>query len=146
MALVTGNLSTFGLNAIILKSPRLLFVPSGPAVTGAYVLATRPVEAVIATDGSGAFTVNLAATQTLRPERWYSIRVEWLDSASNYVGLDLPDWKLFVPEAGGSIGDLLNNLPSNPSQIWFGETAPIDPTPYTGWVNTVTAQYFEWSA
>ena len=145
MALVTGNLGTFGLTSVILRAPRILFVPSGPATAGSYLFASRPVEAVIANDGSGAFTVNLMPTTEIRPAAWYTIRIEWLESASNYVGADFPEWKVFVPNEGGVIGDLIAT-PWNPTLVWWGESEPLNKPAYSSlWLNPSTGTLKVWN-
>ncbi|WP_288870882.1 hypothetical protein [uncultured Microbacterium sp.] len=127
MALVKGNVATFGLESISLLGLRLTFVPSGPGVIEPkYLLVSKPVEVTVAVDGSGAFTANLAPTDNVHPERWYTIRAEWPDSATNFTQLDFIDWKLYVPTEGGDFADLIEH-PSNPQLAWVGIGAP--PTP-----------------
>lgn len=124
MAFVHGNVGTFGLESISLVGMRLLFIPSGPAVVDpTYLLVSKPVQAAVAVDGSGAFTVNLAPTDNVHPLRWYTITAEWPESGSNYTSLDFIDWKLFVPSQGGDLADLIE-FPSNPQLVWTSLTPP----------------------
>lgn len=136
MALVRGNVATFGLESISLVGMRLVFSPTGAGTIGAkYLLVSKPVQVSVAVDGSGAFVVNLAPTTTVHPLRWYTIRAEWLDSASNFTGVDFIDWKLFVPEEGGDFADLLQ-YPANPQLGWTELVPPPAlPSPGSLWLN-----------
>lgn len=124
MAIVRGNVGTFGLESISLVGMRLWFIPSGPGVVDpTYLLLSKRVEASIATNGSGAFAVNLAPTENVHPLRWYTIRAEWPDSENKYTSVDFIDWKLFVPTEGGDLADLVE-FPSNPQLVWVSLTPP----------------------
>lgn len=133
---VSGNVATFGLESISLVGMRLTFTPSGPGVVGTkYLLVTKPVQTTIAVNGSGAFTVNLAATENVHPLRWYTIRAEWPDSETNFTAIDFIDWKLFVPVEGGDFADLVE-YPTNPVLAWTGLTPPPHVPSYGSvWLN-----------
>jgi hypothetical protein len=132
MATVTGTLHDFGMGPLAAFSPKITFRPSGPGVTGAKLLATKPITVV--PDESGYFTVELEPTDAIHPDRWYTIAIEWLDASIEYIGKDiLVDWKLRVPQAGGPIGQLVE-APSNPAQVWTGLTPPMLPTRGTWWL------------
>lgn len=133
MATVTGALSDFGLKPFPELQPRLIFTPSGPSLSVSRLFATKPV--IVRPFGSGSFSVELQPTTTLRPVVWYTVTVEWLDPAGNYVSSDELSWKLFVPTAGGELSNLLET-PANPFLFWVGDTEP--PNPQTGmlWLYT----------
>lgn len=143
MAIVTGTLNDFGLDALTAYSPEIAFIPSGPAVNAVKLLATRTVMASPGSDGS--FTVDLAPTDNLRPERWYTIRIQWLDASGGYVGADFPDWRLYVPTAGGILADLIA-APWNPALVWVGADAPTGiPTVNTFWLDIITGDLKRWA-
>lgn len=142
MATVTGALTDFGLKPFPELQPRLIFTPSGPSMSNARLFATKPI--IVTPFGSGSFTVDLQPTDRLRPVVWYTLTIEWLDPAGNYVSSDHLTWKLFVPTAGGELADLLD-LPANPSLIWVGPTPPPNPQPGQMWLNSITGTLSEWS-
>jgi len=120
MATVTGTLWDFGLASIAQYMPQIIFTPSGPATTETKLFATRPI--VVTPAVGGAFSVDLKSTDDVQPAVWYRATVRWLDSAGEYVSQDSPDFKLFVPAAGGAIGSLLRDVIPFPSEVWVGET------------------------
>jgi hypothetical protein len=136
MVAVTGNVSTFGLSSVPFYGAEVVFIPSSPAVAGdRYVLSGREVRVPIE-GGSGAFTANLAPTETTRPATFYRIRIESLDPANNFTYIDFPDWELRVPTTGGPIADLLD-LSGNPAMVWAGPTPPpVAPVPGMWWLDT----------
>jgi hypothetical protein len=135
MATVTGNLADFGFTFLAGLHPEIIFTPSGPAILGATLLATRPIVATTR-ESDGAFALTLSPTVGLRPESWYTISFRWLDPAGNYVSRDFPDWKLYVPYEGGQVGDLLET-PWNPSLVFVGREEPTDdPIAGMAWMNT----------
>ncbi|WP_193596064.1 hypothetical protein [Microbacterium sp. YJN-G] len=134
MVAVTGNVATFGLTSVPMYGAEIVFIPSGPAVTGdRYVLSGRDVHVPIE-GGTGAFTANLSPTETTRPGTFYRIRIVSLDSASNFTFIDFPEWELRVPTTGGPIADLLD-LSGNPAMVWVGAEAPT-PSPGMWWMTT----------
>jgi len=137
MATLTGTLVDFRPAPMFNKAARILFIPSGPGVSalGTYLLATHPISVVPGVDGS--FAVDLAATDDIRPDCWYRIQIEWLDLAGNFTLVDYPDWKLYVPVAGGSIGELLlNTIAGGFMDVHIGETNNLL---YRFWYNPLTA-------
>jgi hypothetical protein len=135
MPLVTGNVGTFGLTSVPMYGAQIVFIPSEPAVAGdKYVLSAQPVKVPIE-GGTGAFSANLATTETTRPGTFYRIRIESLDPANNFTYIDFPDWELRVPTTGGPIATLLD-LSVNPAMTWTGPTPPSNPAPGTWWLNT----------
>lgn len=151
MALVRGNVATFGLESISLASAQLRFTPSSMAVTGTkYLLSSRPVPVTVAADGSGAFSVNLMASDATRPSIYYTIQLEALDAAGNFTTLEFPDWKLYVPADGGDIAALLaTSLLTNAGMVWVKGYPPHNPALGTGWLVTDLESadygwYMEW--
>lgn len=142
MANVTGTLKDFRSLEFSSLSPTVTFTASGPAVSGASLFSTVPV--VVTPASNGTFTVALQATDAVHPGVWYTVKVSWLDSVGGYVGLDYPGWKLFVPTAGGAIGDLIS-VPANPAMVWTGEYPPTNPTPGTWWLQASTGELKEMS-
>lgn len=139
---VTGSLKDFGLASINARHPRIIFTPSGPAFGGSTVLATPPI--VVEPDSGGAFSVNLTTGESLRPFRWFTVRIEWLDSASNYIGMDFIE-EFKVPPGGGAMGDLAA-LDFDPTSVWVSATPPASPAISTWWLSTTTGDLYEWSA
>jgi hypothetical protein len=149
MAIVSGVLSDFGRGALANSSydlhPEIWFIPSGNATkTPASLIATRPI-IVTPTISTGAFTADLEPTDGLRPEVWFTIVIQWLDSAGNYVSKDFVPWKLYVPAAGGAISDLIG-APWNPVLAWWGSDAPLgEPVVNTLWLDPDTGELSIWS-
>ena len=141
MPRVYGNVSTFGLESVSLDGAMIQFVPSGPAITGdKYVLSARTLSFPIAY-GTGAFSADLATTETTRPGTFYSIRIVSLDPNAfgpdrGYVFVDIPEWELRVPATGGPIADLLR-LSANPAMAWVGDDPPdTEIVPGVWWLDT----------
>lgn len=152
MAVVTGNLSTFGSESASVVGAEIEFIPDQPAVTGTrYLLTGMPVPVSVAADGSGAFTVNLIPSDATNPGTFYRVRVTTPDPANNFTFLDRPDWRLYVPSSGGELAALLrSSLLTNAAMVWTGDTAPVNPAPGTGWLVTDPNSadygwYMEWS-
>lgn len=132
MATVTGNVSTFGRDSSITTLPglQLLFIPPALGVTGGYFLVTQPVPAVIATDGSGEFTVELQPLEDVRSGEtvhgpWgYSVRLQWLNGADVPIGYDVPDLLVYPPASGGPI-DTMIDTPILPMQVWDADPGII---------------------
>jgi hypothetical protein len=143
MATVTGALSDFGIAPFPELQPRIQFIPSGPGVNGTRLFSGPPPTVNVGA-GSGSFTIELQRTDDVRPVVWYTVRIEWLDPAGNYIGVDHPDWKLFVPAGGGELGDLLE-APLNPFIFWVDATPPPNPQPGQYWLNTTTGDLLKWS-
>jgi hypothetical protein len=123
MATYTGVVADA--SVLALPSPRLVFTLSEPAVsTTVHIIATKPIYAVISPTGS--FTVELTPNMDLRPTTYYSMRLEWLDSGSNYTGVDFPNWKFNAETGGGVIPALLGADLTNIFDVWVGETDNAD--------------------
>lgn len=128
MAVVTGTLTDFGLDPIAGLYPEIEFRPSSPAVgSGGKLMATKPLR--FTPTVAGAFTAFLQPTDDLLPVGvHYKMSVRWLDAEKNFVKADNPDWKLFVPAAGGAIADLIR-LPFGPA---LSITSPVAPPLWVG--------------
>lgn len=151
MATVTGTLKDFGLAALAPYSPTLNFIPSGPARNDTTIFGTRTISVTPAADGS--FSVDLVATDGLQTVVWYTLTISWLNSTAGYTETDFPDWKLYVPAVGGTIGGLIT-APTNPALVYTSLTAPVSPTPGTWWLESNpdnindtanTGNLYEWS-
>jgi hypothetical protein len=143
MATVTGALSDFGVQPFPQLQPRLIFTPSGPAVSGTRLFATKPIIVNVAA-ASGAFTVELQSTDGVRPAVHYKVTIDWLDPSGNYVSADPLEWKIFVPAAGGTIPDLIAT-PANPMLFWVGEDPPVNPAPGQYWLKPSSGDIQKWS-
>jgi hypothetical protein len=136
MATVTGTLRNFGLANINHLDPEIIFQANRPATGGSgQIFATDPIK--VTPGAGGAWTVDLEPTETLlTADVYYIVSVEWRDPANNYMRADFPDWRLYVPTAGGVFGDLLAQ-PNNPHMVIV---SPVDPgTDYdikTMWLQT----------
>ena len=136
MAIVTYALSAFDIQPFPDSQPRLKFVPSGNAINGTRLFATKPIYSTPA--GSGAGSVNLAPTDSVRPAIWYQIEIEWLDSEGNCRMVDHVPWQIFVPNAGGNLDDLIK-VPANPMLFYAGPTLPPQyNVPGAYWWDTTT--------
>lgn len=138
MATVTGTLTDFAPAALTAFQPVLIFKADSPALTAGGVLASRPIRVTPAADGS--FTTDLVASSFTTPEVTYTLRIEWLDSSSGYIGLDILTG-LVVPPGGGGIGGM-SGIPI--SRWWVGADAPPDPEANTWWLDTDTGDLKEW--
>jgi hypothetical protein len=147
MATVTGALTDFGIQPFPALQPRLIFTPSGPAVSDARLFATKPIIVPVAS-GSGIFSVDLQPTDGVRPAVHYKVTIEWLmpgvDGQPGYTPADFLQWEIFVPAAGGAIQDLIN-APVNPLLFWVGETPPPVPTAGQLWLKPSTGDIKKWS-
>jgi hypothetical protein len=148
MAVVTGTLRDFGLASLTALFPEVVFTPSGPALHGDTVFATKPVVVIPAADGS--FSVTLSHTTFMQPAQAYRMSVRWLDPAGNYVSVDEFAWDIHVPAEGGSISALLA-APQNPTTVWVGPTPPLNPGAGSWWLDasadgtTGPGDLYEWS-
>lgn len=150
MAIVTGSVDDFGPAGIsAADGVTLSFIPSGPAIQqppqgqgSSVLLLSRKVDVIPAADRS--FAVDLVPTVDVQPSSWYAISLHWLNGAGIPVGADFPDWRLYVPEEGGDLSDLMS-VPANPVWVWTGTEPPTNPTPGTWWLNPETGDLNEWS-
>jgi hypothetical protein len=149
MAVVTGTLRDFGMANLAAFQPQIVFTPTGPAMHGDTVLATKPVVVIPAADGT--FTATLFLTTYLQPAQTYRMSVRWQDSAGNYPSRDEFTWDLRVPAEGGAISTLLA-AKQNPTNVWVGLTPPLNPSKGSWWLESSddglsgTGNLYEWSA
>lgn len=121
MALVTTSVRTYGFGAFTADEMlRMAFYPSGAGLTTFSTFPQRPVW--VEPDADGLVRAELVPTYGLRPDVWYTVRFEWFytDPAT---GQRLPGWseikgRLRVPEAGGTLGDLLETAAPPGSVMW----------------------------
>lgn len=123
MATVTGTLRNFGLANINYLNPEITFQANKPATGGAgQIFATEPIAVVPTSDSS--WSVALEPTESLLTEDvFYTVTMRWRDPANNYIRADFPEWRLYVPTAGGTFADLVQQ-PVNRSMVI---TSPTDP-------------------
>lgn len=139
MAIYTGKLLDFGLDALTPFMPRMVFTADQPAFSGSTVLVTRRVEATIAADGT--FSVELVPSVNTTPNVTYTMRVEWLDPAGGYIGMDLFSG-LVAALGGGPIAEM-GGIPI--TRFWVGPPpGPTNPEPDTWWLDTTTGNLNEW--
>jgi len=136
MAIVSGTLSDFGLTPLAGFQPTIIFTPSGVGVSGTRLLATRPIQ--VTPNPDGQFQLDLMSTDDITPATWYEVQIRWLEPSGGYSHIDFVDWKLFVPAAGGPLGNLLR-APSNNQLLVIWQATEPNPWPVgVVWANTTT--------
>lgn len=140
MSTVTGSLRSIGLASMAPLAPRLILTINKAAVTGTTVIPSAPLSVV--PDSDGVFSFDIAPTDAMSEDHWYTIRIEWLNGEDIPTGRDFPDWELRVPTSGGQLGPLLE-FPSNPAQVFVGDFAPKNSTPGTWWLNSTSGDLYE---
>lgn len=143
MALVTFTLKDFQLESLAHLDADVVFQASEPATSFGYLLSTVRVVVPLAPNGSGV--VDLVPTTTM-PQKGvhYTIQIRMRDPDGNFTYIDFPDWKLFVPSAGGNLDELMQ-FPTNPSFVWVGESPPAGSPAGTLWFNPTTNDLSIWS-
>jgi hypothetical protein len=131
---VTGTLTDVGGGHLVGKYPEIHFTLNKPNSKAGVMLPTEPVTVQPATDGS--FTAPLQSTTDMFDDAWYTVSIQWLDAAGNYVKADFPDWALQVPTGGGSFSDLFGKPPKNTAMIYVSLVAPADPQKWTFWLES----------
>ncbi|UOD80362.1 hypothetical protein [Paenarthrobacter ureafaciens] len=129
---VTGNLREASGEHLVGKIPEIHFTLNAPNAKAGVMLPTEPVTVQPAADGS--FTANLESTIDMLDDAWYTLSIQWLDAAGNYVKADFPDWQLHVPTGGGSFSDLFGRPPKNTAMVYVSLSAPSDPGKWTFWL------------
>ena len=114
MATVNGNLRTFFKSDLTGRAPFIRFIPSGVRVKNNAVFAGAHKDVPVEAD-SGYFSLDLEETVG---DDYYTIQLWYLDSAASYISVDYPDFKLYVPAAGGEIGDLIDT-PLVAGEVWI---------------------------
>lgn len=132
MPAVTGNLTDVGNGHLVGKIPEIHFTLNAPNAKAGVMIPTEPVTVQPATDGS--FTANLQSTVDMNDDAWYTVSIQWLDNAGNYVKADFPDWNLQVPTGGGTFSDLFGRPPKNTQMVYVSLSAPVNPRKWTYWL------------
>ena len=132
MPAVTGNLTDVGGGHLVGKIPEIHFYLNAPNTKPGVVLPTEKLTVQAAADGS--FTANLQATTDMMDDAYYTVSIQWLDGAGNYVKADFPDWQLQVPSGGGSFTNLFGKPPKNQRMVYVSLTPPDNPRPFTLWL------------
>ena len=127
MALVTFSVRTFGIQAFPADEKlRVAFVPSGPGFTTFSAFPQRIEYAE--PDADGFVSADVVATVGLRPEVWLTVRFEWFSRDPVTGEWIAAGWsevpgRLRVPEAGGTLGDLLE-AGAPPGAVMWGYGPP----------------------
>lgn len=137
MAAVTGDVSTWGIDAFPTDERLLvIFVPSSAATGAGLVLPLRRESTEPA--ASGAFVKDLVPTTELLPKCWYTVRFEWFEKHPITNDWERKGWsdlpgKLRVPPEGGDITTLFEADP-DPTHIplYFGHGEPDEWLPSGG--------------
>lgn len=142
MPTLSGNLSDFRIVNLASLSPRIIFTPSGPAVTlDSFLMVTDPVLAELASDGS--WTAALTDSAQMSPIRYYTVAVERLNPGGDYIRKDFGQWQLYMPSRDCTMRELIG-ISATSLQAWIGTEPPDDPAFGTGWLNPDTGDYMEW--
>ena len=138
MPLVTGRLIDVTGTPLFPKGAALEFSLKGPNLRGSEIFPTEPALATVLS--SGDWTVNLAETTNMQFEAWYVLRIIWLSTGATLK--DFPDWKIRVPESGGSFGDLTTGAFDN-NRVYSSPVA-LDNNDNSGFqLNTVTGDLYQ---
>lgn len=100
-AKMTGSIKDFTFTSMVDHQVRIGFRPSNVGTRGDLLFPTMTKWAT--PDSLGLFTIYLEVTADLTPQVWYSVIIEWLDKAGNFVSRDEPEWVLVVPAGGGTV-------------------------------------------
>lgn len=123
MAIVTGELMDPSESSMTGLSVRMFFILNRSALYGDTVVVSRPIPANIT---GTRFSVNLIPTSL---NDFYTIRIEWLDSAGKLVQWrELPD-RIQVPENGGDIGGGVPII-ITPDTVAVQLVQPVDGSPF----------------
>lgn len=159
MAEVIGLLEDFGSDLDKATNPRILFIPSGPAVSNTRMFYGKPI-IVDSFSATNTWSVDLVPTDNLTgisgADVFYLVRVERQLAGADYTPWDDTGWKLYVPSEGGEFSKLVRAR-TNPAQIHVGPAttpfsdepaATLIPNVYTGWIKTNALpedmNYYEW--
>lgn len=147
---VTGTLTDYQLNARSGLHPRINFKPSGPGLAAQRVFFSR--DNYCTPDSNGDFEIQLQRTDSVSPEVWYDMFVDWLDPEGNFTGADYVGIQIRVVPPGGTVSELARV--KHPAGIGYrGLTAPADPHDGLMWLHddpenpgTGTGQIRRWDA
>jgi hypothetical protein len=132
MPAVPGNLTEVSNGHLVGKAPEIHFTLNAPNAKSGVMIPTEPHTVQPATDGS--FTANLLATEDMMDDAWYTVSIQWLDAAGNYVKADFPDWQLRVPLGGGTFSDLFGRPPKNTQMFYVSLSPPTNVPKGTWWL------------
>lgn len=137
MAQVTGKLLHLGLQPIKGKQLVLRFHISSAAVGNQTMIPRDWVVEVMPSEIDGAFSVDLAATDNLRPtDVHYWMEALWFNPTIRDGDIPITSelhFKLYVPSSGGEIGDLLRTQ-RDAGLVWTGDR-PLGATSGMRWVD-----------
>lgn len=131
MAVVNGTLYEVNGGHLAGKNPQLMFTLNQTGTTAGGVYVTEP--SLVSPGSDGAWTADLASTDLMRDDCFYSLAIRWQDTAGNPARIDFPGWQIRVPTGGGFIGDLRGNG-SNLSMVYVSLTEPEHPVPFMLWL------------
>lgn len=123
MAIVTGSVVDASEASMTGRSVRLLFTLNKTSLYGDTVVVNRPIPAQITGE---RFSVNLTPTAL---DDFYTIRIEWLDSAGKLVQWRELSDRIQVPENGGDIGGGVSVV-ITPDTVAVQLAQPVDGSPF----------------
>lgn len=134
MARVTCQLTDFGYDPMTDTNPLVIFTHSTPGVAGTSLLSTKPLEITPARNGYAE--VDLVPSAAIAPAGYYTVAMEWTARRPprRRHREEFPG-RLYVPAAGGVLGDLLR-VPANPGLVFKGAEPPANPSPGSWWLGT----------
>lgn len=119
MSIISGTLADAGLAPFAGRWPQLEFILNRPASAGTALILTAPVAATI-TDATGAFIVEVVASDEMTPSSTYTVKATWDAGRELDVITDLP-----VPSGAWTFTDLLINAGRvSPGTIVYGFGPP----------------------
>jgi len=132
MALVTGTfVDSAGQPLPAALTPEVRAIPSKPTITVAGKTITTREQTVSPSATTGAYTLDLEPTaNALGGDFHYKIRGSFkmpngYNDGSGYTRVDVFEYRLEVPTAGGTVGDLVGKQVGN-SLVYVGTDAPRD--------------------
>jgi hypothetical protein len=133
---VSGKLSDFGAQSLADKLPELEFVPSGVAFGSGNSL-LGPDRKRIVPDSDGTFLVDLAITEGLTPDAWYTVVIHWVavGGTATFPG------KLRVPITGGTLQQIVEASLAS-SYVAVSETKPT--VAFLYWYQPSSGNLYPW--
>lgn len=129
MPTITFTLSDFGLASLASKFPTVRFIPSQAGIAGDRLFSTTPIE--VTPDPAGVGVVELAATDGVVPEVWYTVQIHHLNSGGVPTHFDVLGLRIFIPTDYDGPLTGLPGVPLGPNTVLVS----LDPPPpgYKGW-------------
>jgi len=151
MATVTGTFVDSAGNPLPASlAPEVRAIPSKPTITvGGKTIVTRE-QIVTPNATTGAYTLNLEPTaNALGNDFHYLLRGSFkmpsgYSDGAGYTRVDVFEYRLEVPAAGGTVGDLVGKRVGN-SLVYVGTDAPRDDQFTEFQFNTVTGDLYRQS-